>query len=183
MNGVIIDDSELKQVVKKLAKIPKEIPKAMAQAINRTVTHTATLTKREVVKIYAVKQKDVSSTLTKKRATAGSLRGYVKSNGNNIELSKFPYNPKVTSRRRKRVKVKVRRDRGYQVINTSPPAFTNTNQVWQRKGKNRFPRKKLYTLSIPSMISNPEIADPIKEKAAKKLEERVRHEIERRLNV
>ena len=183
MNGVIIDDSELKQVVKKLAKMPKEIPKATAQAINRTVTHTATLTKRETTKIYAVKQKDVAATLSKKRATAGNLRGYVKSKGNNIELSKFPYNPKITNKRRKRVKVKVRRDRGYQVINTSPSAFTNTGQIWQRKGKSRFPRKKLYTLSVPSMVGNPEVSDPIKEKAAKKLEERVRHEIERRLNV
>lgn len=181
MSNVFIDDREIKKAVDKLVLVPKKIPGATAQAINRTVTYTVTLVKRETTQIYAVKQGDVAATLKKKKATRGDLRGYVESTGRPIELSKFPYNPKKTGKKRKSVKVKVRKDNGYQKIETKPSAFTNNSQIWQRKGKDRFPIKKLYTLSIPNMIANPEVMNPIMEKANAKLIERINHEVERRL--
>lgn len=184
--NTFINDKEIKQIAIKLQQFPKQVPRATASALNRTLDYTATLTKKEVTKMYSIKQKDVGVTLKKKRASKGSLNASIQSKGQTIALTKFPHNPKQYRPRNKKVKVKVKKQEGYKVIKTSPAAFVQTmnggTHIWMREGKSRTPVRLLRTLSVPQMISNDEVINTIQEKSGEKLHERINHEIEWRLN-
>lgn len=185
-NNTFINDKEIKQIAIKLRGFPKQVPGATASALNRTLDYTATLTKKEVTNMYSIKQKEVNATLKKKRASKSSLNAHILSRGKTIALSKFPHNPKQYRPRNKKVKVKVKKQEGYKVIKTSPSAFVQTmnggTHIWMRKGKERTPVKLLNTLSVPQMISNDEVINTIQSKSGEKLQERINHEIEWRLN-
>lgn len=185
-NNTFINDKEIKQIAIKLHQFPKQIPGATASALNRTLDYTATLTKKEVTNMYAIKQKEVNSTLKKKRASKSSLNASIQSKGQTIALSKFPHNPKQYRPRNKKVKVKVKKQEGYKIIKTSPSAFVQTmnggTNIWMREGKSRTPVRLLRSLSVPQMISNNEVIDVIQKKSGEKLQERINHEIEWRMN-
>lgn len=185
-SNTFINDKELKKIAIKFKDFPNKVPAATAAAINRTLTYTITQTKKEVTNEYSIKQKDVGATLKKKRASKGSLNAYIESKGSTIALSKFPYNPKQYRKRNKKVKVKVKKQEGYKVIKTSPTAFVQTmngaTHIWMREGKKRTPVRLLRTLSVPQMISNEKVIKAIEKKASEKLQERIEHEIEWRLN-
>lgn len=184
-SNAFIDGRDLKKVADQLKLVPKEIPGATASAINRTLDYTATQVKKEVTKVYAIKQGEVAATITKKKASKSDLNAYIQSKGRTIKLSKFPFNPKSSSKRGRKVKVKVKKQEGYKTLNTSPSAFVQNIggiNIWKRKGKKRFPVKVLSSLSVPQMVSSKEIMPIIEKKSAEKLQERVEHEIEWRLN-
>lgn len=185
-NNTFINDKEIKQIAIKLQGFPKQIPGATASALNRTLNYTATLTKKEVTNIYSIKQKEVNSTLKKKRASKSSLNASIQSRGKTISLTKFPHNPKQFKAKNKKVKVKIKKQEGYKVIKTSPSAFVQTmnggTHIWMREGKERNPVRLLRTLSIPQMISNDKVINKIQRMSGEKLKERINHEIEWRLS-
>ena len=185
-SNVFINDKELKEIAIKLSKFPNQIPGATASALNRTLAHTATQTKREVTNMYCIKQKDVVSTLKKKKASKSNLNAYVQSRGRTIALSKFPHTPKKYKKKAKEVKVKIKKNEGYKAINTSPKAFVQTmngvTHIWKRKGKERAPVQLLRTLSVPQMVGNEEVIEKIQESSQDMLRKRIEHEVSRRLN-
>lgn len=184
-DNTFINDKELKKMAIKLQVIPKQVPAATASALNRTLDFTVTQTKREVTKNYSVKQKEVASTLRKKRASKSNLNAYIECKGKTIDLAKFPHNPKAFSPKNKKVKVKIKKQEGYKVIKTNPSAFVQnmgTTHIWMREGSKRTPVRLLRTLSVPQMVSNQEVIGVIEEKSKEKLRERIEHEIEWRLN-
>lgn len=186
MSNLYIDTKELKQITIELNKLPKQIPQATASALNRTLDFTATRIKKEVTAEYSIKSKDVNKTLEKKRASKSNLYAYVQSKGHTLSLARFPHSPRKYSKRLKAVKVKVKKTGGYKLVNTQPKAFVqtmnNATNIWKREGQRRLPVKMLRTLSIPQMISNEETLGRIQEAAAKKLQERISHEIQWRLD-
>jgi hypothetical protein len=102
-------------------------------------------------------------------------------------LGKFQHTPKNYSKKAKSVKVKVKKSEGFKVIKTSPAAFVQTiyggeADIYKRKDNKRFPVVKLRTLSIPQMISNDKVMKNIQEAAGKKLQERINHEINWRID-
>ncbi|HHW03409.1 MAG TPA: hypothetical protein GXX35_11495 [Thermoanaerobacterales bacterium] len=186
MSDLYIDTKELKQITIELNKLPKQIPQATAAALNRTLDFTATRIKKEVTAEYSVKSSDVSKTLKKKRASRSNLYAYIESKGHTLSLARFPHSPRKYSKRAKAVKVKVKKSGGYKTVNTQPKAFVqtmnNATNIWKREGPGRHPVTMLRTLSIPQMISNEGTMKKIQDAAAKKLQERVNHEIKWRLD-
>lgn len=184
-NNLFIDTKDLKKVTIKLGELPKQIPGATASALNRTVDFTVTQTAREVTKRYAISQKEVKKTIKKHKASKSNLYAYVESKGNTIALHKFPHTPKKFSKKAK-VKVQVIKSGGKKSIGVTPPAFVqkmnSTTGIWKREGQKRTPVTLLRTLSVPQMITNDETLNNIQQAANKKLQERIDHEIEWRLN-
>lgn len=170
-----------------LISIPKQIPGATRSAVNRTLNFTATRISKEVTNEYTVAKKDVNATLTKHKASGSSFYAWIDSKGSSISLGKFKHKPAKYSKRIKKVQVRIKKSGGYKVIHTSPSAFVQTiygssSDIYRRKDKRRMPVKKLRTISIPQMIANPQIINNIEDASAQKLQERIEHEIEWRLN-
>jgi hypothetical protein len=183
---LIVDTKSFNSAIIKLKDVPKQIPKATAQALNRTVDFTFTQTSREVRKEYAVKDRDVKSTLKKNKATPSNLNAYVSSTGRTLTLyNHFNVSPKTPKTKRK-YKVKVQIKKGSKVaINSTPKPFIasakNSTQVFRRVGSARTPVVVLRSLSVPQMVSNKETFNRIQTKASEMLEKRIEHEINRRL--
>ncbi|HYE80873.1 MAG TPA: phage tail protein [Clostridia bacterium] len=184
--NVIVDTKQVKQIAIELQKFPGQIPKATAQAMNRTIDHIYTQTSREVRKDYAIKDKDIKSTLRKIKATAGRLGGGVVSTGRTLTLYQHfkvsPANP--AKGKRYQVKVTVKKGRS-ELIKTDPKPFISTvtgkKQVMKREGRSHLPVTILRSLSVPQMISNEKVMSSIQESGSKMLEKRIEHEISRRL--
>lgn len=186
MSDIFIDTKELKKITIELNKLPKQIPQATASALNRTLDFTATRIKKEVTAEYSVKSSDVSKTLKKKRASRSNLYAYIQSKGHTLSLARFPHSPRKYSKRAKVVMVQVKKSGGYKIVDTQPKAFVQAmgkaTNIWKRQGPGRYPVTILRTLSVPQMISNNETREKIQDAAAKKLQERVNHEIKWRLD-
>lgn len=186
-SNFFIEKNSLEKVSIQLEKIPKQIPGATASALNRTLTFTASQTDKEIRNIYSIKSKEVKKTFKKHKASKSNLYAYLESTGRTIALSKFPHKPKNPPKRRRKsgVQVKIKKSGGYKKISVNPSAFVQTigaTNIWKRKDKIRFPVVVLRTLAIPQMIRNNKIKENVQELSAKKLEERVQHEIQWRLN-
>lgn len=186
MGTPLISDKELKKAVKEMQKIPQGMDKAAARALNDGLVVMGKVAAQETSKEYVISQKDVKATFKKRKAYAGNLNAKIISTGSVIRLSKFPYSPKVTVNKRNKngklsaksvVKVRIKRSEGKKVIHTTPPAFANTDEIWKRKGKNRFPREILYTLAVPSMIKNDNVKEPALEKGSERAQERLEHHL------
>lgn len=182
-----IDSKGISSIKIDMQNIAKQIPGATASALNRTLSYTATRTVKEVTNEYAIKSTTVKNSMKRVRARKNYLYAYISSTGPTISLGKFKHTPTKYNKRAKSVKVKVKKSGGYKEIKTSPKAFVQTiyggePDIYKRKGNRRFPVIKLKSLSIPQMISNEKIMKNIQEASAQKLEERVQHEIEWRLN-
>jgi hypothetical protein len=182
-----VDSRGLSSIKIDLQRIAKQIPGATASALNRTLDFTATKTVKEVTTEYTVKNKTVKSSMKKVRARGQSLYAYISSKGPTISMGKFQHTPRSFSKNAKGVKVKIKKNGGYKVVKTSPPAFVqkiygDEPDIYKRKGSKRFPVVKLRSLSVPQMIANEDIMKNIQDAAGKKLQERINHEIEWRLN-
>ncbi|MDU4597467.1 MAG: phage tail protein [Clostridium sporogenes] len=187
-SNIFVDYKELNQIKIELGKVPGQIPGATASALNRTLRYTFTHTDKEVRNLYAIKSKDVKSTMKKHLASKSNLYAYLSSTGSTINLTKFPHRPRKFSKRNKKrmVQVKIKTNGGYKGINTTPKAFVQTiggkTNIWKRKGKERFPVTTLRTLSVPQMIKNEKISEKVQRLSNEKLEERIEHEINWRLD-
>lgn len=182
-----VDTRGLSSIRIDLQSISKQIPGATKSALNRTVDFAATKTVKEVTNEYTIKGKSVKSTMKKVKAKGSSLYAYISSRGGEIPLGKFQHTPRKYSRRAKVVKVKVKKSGGYKAVNTKPGAFVqkiygDDFDIYKRKGNKKMPVIKLKSLSVPQMINNEKVIKNIQDAAAQKLQERVNHEIEWRLN-
>lgn len=189
-----IDTKEIKSIRVKLDGLKKEIPAATASALNRTLDYTATQIGREVTKTYSIKASLVKKTLRKNRASKTKLNAYISSTGHTLSLANFPHSPKAPWKgggaKPRSVTVKIKQGSNKQ-ISTSPKAFiaptgggpdTVQYNVFRRTGEGRLPITVIRTLSVPQMIGEKDTINRIQKAAEKKLEERIKHEIEYRIN-
>lgn len=180
-----IDDKELKRTVSKLSRFPKEIPKATSAALNRTITFVTKKVKKEVTNEYSIKSGEVAATFKIRKANSSNLSASINSKGRVLTLSHFPANLKAGWNKKSNVKVKVKRT-GYKQVNSEPKPFVaslgGNLQIVRRKTSKNYPIEVLKTLSIPQMISNAKINENISREASERLQERIKHEVEFRLN-
>lgn len=187
MAEIIVDTEELKRIAVELKAFPNVAPKAMSAALNRTISTVKTDMRREAVAEYEVKGSDVAKSLSVKKASPARLSAEALSKGRPLALSHFKFKPKkpMAGKTRRKVLVKVKKSSGFTEIKIKPPAFVqNPNgatNIFAREGESRLPIKRLYSLSVPQMISNKEVMNRITEKAHETLDKRVKHEIEYRL--
>lgn len=187
MAEIEVDTKALKRVAVELGEVSKkDVPKAVVAALNRTITTVGTDMKKEAVKLYEIKSGDVQKTLKLKRASSSNMQASAQSTGKPLGLFHFKVKPrKRPTKRVKYIKVKIKKADGYKDIKTNPKAFIadhNALNVFKRVGKSRLPIKRLTSLSIPQMISNPEALAHIQQHAQETLEKRTAHEIEYRLS-
>ncbi len=193
-----IDANELFKIIDALKDTPKEIRPAIAHAVNKTLETTQTKIKKEVTSEYAIKQKVLTAKdgkgnkpLKLERANVNNLTGAAVSTGYQIATYKFPHIPKATVRTKYGVKVQVKKGGGKKPISfNGNKAFKinvhSNSMVFARKGKERYPIKKLYALSVPQMISDmsgkKDSIRRIQEHAARELPKKVDQEINYRLD-
>jgi IS30 family transposase len=177
----------LDKAANRIKNFGKVAPKAMAAALNRTISTVKADMKREATAEYEIKSADVAKTLRVKRASAKRLYASAISEGRPVALIHFKVKPKKppTKRATGYVQVKVKKSGGYTALKGERAGFVqNMNggiNVYQRETKKHLPVKRLYSLSIPQMISNKEVIARINKKAHETLEKRLEHEVNYRL--
>lgn len=186
-----IDTRQLKSFRITLGGIEKQIPAATVAALNRTVDHSYTQIGREVSAVYAISQSNVKKTLRKHKANRGNLNAFITSTGHTLSMANFPFSPKKAGTKRA-VTAKIKKADGIKKINTNPNVFVAPTgasspdsvqyNVFRRIGRKRLPITVIRTLSVPQMIGNEGIMSKIQAAVANKLNERIRHEIDWRLN-
>lgn len=189
-DNIFVDTKELNRIAIELKGFEKEVPGAVISALNRTVDNINTNIARMVTQEYAIKVGDVKKTIKKHKAQKGNLSAGLVSKGPTLSLAHFQFTPKQPGKKTK-VKVKIKRQSGKKVVNTNPAAFVAStgattedkiqSNVFHRVGDKRLPIRVIRTLSVPQMIGNEQITSKVQEMAQKKLDERIQHEIEWRL--
>jgi hypothetical protein len=196
---ITIDVSSLNKIAKGLSQFQKEIPGAVASSLNRTLNFMNTRIGKLVTAEYAVKEKDVKATIKIEPASKGDMKAGLRSTGHTLSFAHFPYTPK--SLRRGTVKVTIKRANGKKAFPHGFIAPTGAKSadkvqfnVWERMGTFKIAEKgkhagelreqiaPIRTLSVPQMIQSVNVGNAIQEEASRKLEERISHEIEYRLN-
>lgn len=191
---ITIDGKPLLKVAEELCEFPQQVLPAIVSAVNRTMDATITQIKREVANEYTVKQKDVSKSIKKTRATKARPSAVAIASGGQVALYKFrhtPNNPPPKQRYKQPVKAQVKKSGSKKtVIHKGNKAFVQTvngnNMIFAREGKSRLPIKKLFALSVPQMIADKNDSKGsiarIQARAQEMLEKRVNTEITYRLN-
>ncbi|MCR4436164.1 MAG: phage tail protein [Clostridiales bacterium] len=184
---IYVGTKELKSIQIKLGDLQKQTPGATASALNRTLSFAYMQIGREVSKEYEISAAKVKKTLYKHPASKSKLYAYISSVGRTLSLGSFPFSPKQVGTKRQ-IKVKIKRQEGFKPVKTDPKAFTQRTggegtpmNVFRRLGPKRLPITVLRTLSVPQMIGEEKIMNRIQDLANKKLQERIDHEINWRL--
>ena len=167
-----------------LAGIPKGAERAFSSAINRGLSHTKTQAFKQVKKVYAVKQSALNEATTTKvqKASTGNLAGYVSFSGVKIPLYKFQVTPKEP-RKGQKVRAAVMKGGGA----TFDSAFIAKMRsghigIFERITSRRLPIEEKMGLSAAQMVKNEVIMDQLTKEAQEKVDERLKHEIDRILN-
>jgi len=183
--SINVDVRSLNRIVSGLSNFQKEMPGAISSSLNRTVDFMNTRVGKLVSGEYEISAKDVKKTIKKIKSSKGSLKAGIRSTGGTLTFSHFKFTPKSPGKKGK-VKVRVKKKEGYKEINTAQKVFvqniTGVTQLVTRAGSARLPIHILRSLSVPQMIGNENVGNIVQVEASRKLEERVQHEIEYRLN-
>lgn len=197
--NITIDVSSLNRIASGLSNFQKEIPGAVASSLNRTLSFMNTRIGKLVTAEYSVKVKDVKDTIKIEKASKGDMKAGLRSTGHTLSFAHFPYTPK--SLRRGTVRVTIKKAKGKVSFPhgfVAPTGATSVDKVqfnvWERMGTFKIATKgkhagklreqiaPIRTLSVPQMIQNVNVSNSIQLAASNKLEERITHEIEYRLN-
>jgi len=151
-----LDQADVNALDRRLKWMGEEAPRALRNAINRTATSAkkSLVSKTREVYTYGKKNKDITSHMSMKRATAGDLTAIIYVRGGTEEMKEFDVSGGVGHGNTLTA-----------LINTTNGAkgFGSKgfqNQVGEyygpfvRKGSSRLPIEKLYSLSVPSMVGN-----------------------------
>lgn len=181
--SVELDESHLKSVQLRLGQFSKKAPNAISNALNRATTNMNTNIKKEIRKEYHIKAGDINATLSKTRASKGSLSASVKSKGHLIGLDKFKVSPKsINPKRKSLVTIAVKKSGGKKVKGAFM-ADVNGAKLFMRLNKSRLPIRRLFGPSIPQMLgSNEEVRDYIEAEGKETYDRRLDHEISRILD-
>lgn len=183
MSGFIEVKDNLKAVNKTLKQMDKTVRQAVLSSINRASQRAKTETGRKVREEYMVKQKDVTGTISIKKAKGSVLQATLTSKGHSIPLIEFSVSP---SRRLKRapkvLKAAVFRGSAKKPI---PGSFITTTGghkgVFERAGKKRLPIKELRGPAVPSMVGNEKVKEHIRQVYGEEMQKRLPHELDRTL--
>ncbi|HJF34178.1 MAG TPA: phage tail protein [Sporosarcina psychrophila] len=180
--SVELDERRLKEVQLRLGQFSKKAPNAISNALNRAMNNVNTNIKKEIRKEYHIKVGDINATLTKMRASKGSLSAAVKSKGHLIGLDKFKISPKTINPKRKSlVSIAVKKSGGKKVKGAFV-ADANGAKMFMRLNKDRLPIRRLFGPSVPQMLGNQEIRDYVEAEGKETFERRLDHEINRLLD-
>lgn len=157
MITVEVDKSDMRRVQEALGKISKDAPKVICRAINKTATKSKTSLAEKARSVYTVKSGKFKNNMNIKRATYSRLEAEVKAHGKPLSITAFK-----TTAPKSGAKANIVKGNGLKVLNLGGiKAFKGkgklNGQIYQRRGKSRFPIKKLSSNSVPIMIGNEKV--------------------------
>lgn len=167
-----------------LAGIPKGAERAFSSAINRGLSHAKTQAFKQVKTVYAVKQSALNEATTTRvqKASTGNLAGYVSFSGVKIPLYKFQVTPKEP-RKGQKVRAGVMKGGDATFDNAFIAKMKNGHiGIFERITSRRLPIEEKMGLSAAQMVQNEVIMDQLTKEAQEKVDERLKHEIDRILN-
>jgi hypothetical protein len=173
---ITIDAKALAQMQRVLRGINNGVPRVLVPAINRTLSSGQTALRREIRKIYTIKQKDIPTKI--RRATRETLGGEIRIEQGMLGADKFVYRPHAPTSRRRPLYVQIRRDGGGYVAQ----GFVSSGlsgPYQRRSGAGRLPIRKIIAIGAPIMASQPSVGPAVNEKMAETLGKRLEHEFKR----
>lgn len=179
---ITVDDSNIKEVERKLGEFKEKAPNAIASALNRAATNLKSNISKEVRKEYHIKARDINETLKVFKASRSKLSAKVESKGKALGLDKFKVSPKtVNPRRKSQLKIAVKKD-GIKQILGAFIADIHGIKVFTRDTKKRLPISRRFGPSVPQMVGDEEISEKLNYQAWLMYEKRLNHEIHRVLS-
>ena len=189
MNGMIdihITDNALARANAALKKILAESPKAIARAVNRTMDGLRTDAVQETHKKYYVSAKEVRSSISFRKASAGNLMGAMVSRGKRHSLADYKLTPNTPGTgKRKPLKGAVKREGGLKSLG---PAFLVKRAGGRyfpffRTGRGKYAMHSLISPSMPQIIKNEETVKVMEQGAEERFSKRLDHEVMQLLGV
>lgn len=181
---IVVDTSDMRKKIKEAEKklTGQEIHAAMASALNRTLSFVGAETKRQVQTEYAV-TKSINKSLLMKKATRSNLIASADFKDKPLPMFVFKHRAPA-NKYRSPVSITIKKSNGMQTHDSSNPAMFKAygGKKIIKRGAGQRNLKTAYTVSIPQMVASDEVYDVIAKKAEEKLNERISHELERRMS-
>jgi hypothetical protein len=176
-----IDTKQLQQVMRATRNIRDGAKKVLAPAINRALASGQTTVRREIRKIYVIKQKDIPTKLH--RARYASLNGTLAITDGMLGVDKFYFKPLFpqaagSGKRKKQLFVRIKKGGGGFVARGFP---TNKFKApyQRRSAAPRLPIRKLLAIGAPIMASQPAVGPAAITVMGDTLAKRIDHELKR----
>lgn len=156
------DEALLKVVEDALGNMKSQSRKVLKNAVNATARQAKKDLAKKAQETYVVKQSRFTKAMDTQNATQGNLTATTKVTSAQLALKDFKASPtsyKTGSARPSAVRAKVLVASGMKPLVAGTKAFivkfkNGHVDIAQRKGKARYPIKKLLSNSIPVMIGN-----------------------------
>ncbi len=143
-------DFELKGVDKVIARLNDDIVrKALVRTLNEVQRSAFKASRKEIRKVYAVKDGDIRKTTRIERANKSTLRATLFIKGKQMPIMYFG-----ARQVKKGVSVKIKKNGGRKLIKGAfiGKVFEDKVNVYKRKGRKRFPLETVTTTSMPQMF-------------------------------
>ncbi len=153
-------NKRLDYIAKQLGEFKDQAPKVLKNAINDTARKSKKLFASEAKTKYTVKNAGFTKSLQMKNATTKTLTAKIESRGEPLQLSRFKVSPSSPRTESKTTKAKVYSESSIKPLEKDGiKAFVTKFAsghvaVAQREGKERYPIRVLYSMSVPMMIGN-----------------------------
>lgn len=181
-----VNSNDLKLAKETVEKIRRTMPKAYYAAVQRAGQMTKTHASRLVRQKYHVKAKEINERVTLRRGSASNPFVELRAKGRNIPVIKFranPNKPQIGVQRVRPVRVAVKRT-GLKPVDGAFIARVGKGEhtgVFKRVGRRRLPIQEVYGPAVPVMMGQPETLNELADFACEKFQQRLDHEINRRL--
>lgn len=153
MIEIVVDKKDLRNVQRQLGNLKKKAPVVISRALNKTATSARVRLKNRAQAAYTVKSGKFNKAMEIEKATSGKLVATIKSAGKPLNIIDFK-----TSAPKSGAKAQILSGSGLKKLEMSGiKAFRGpSGQIFQRRGKERLPIKKLVSNSVPVMIGSEE---------------------------
>ena len=180
MVGIQISNGQLERANSALKRIISESPRAVARAVNRTMDGLRTDAVKETSERYFVKPKDVRSSLSFRKATAGNLMGAMVSRGKRHSLADYQLFPRTPKRGQKtQLQGAVKREGGLKPlkdINFLVKRSGGRYFPFYRIGKGKWKINSLISPSMPQIVNNEDTVKAMEKGAQERFYKRLNHE-------
>lgn len=182
---------EFVTVTANLEDVAKRLPSekmartVMARSINRALTAGRVQAAREVVKDYAVRQKQVNEKARISKTNAGHLEASITFAGPALNIADFKVSPnKPQPEKRPVLRAMIGKQHGQKPYRGAflIPVRTGTYKAFRRVGKDRLPIQPVYGPSIPSLIGADRVRAAVQDRIREVVITRLDHEINRELS-
>jgi hypothetical protein len=170
-----IDAKQLDFVQRAVKDIENGVPRVMVPAINRALSSGQTAVRREIRKVYTIKQKDIPTKIH--RATRASLMGEIRIEQGMLGAEKFVYRPMFPTKRRRQLYVQIKKGGGGFVRGGF--VANKLRGPYQRKTTRSLPIRKIITIGAPIMASQPNVGPAANKVMGDALAKRIDHELQR----